>query len=217
MNPIRVLIVDDHVLFREGLAGIINAQEDMRVIGEAGDGLEAIVKAAQLKPDLVLLDIEMPAIDGVEAAAQIRQENPKVVIVMLTVRDDHAKLFQAIKSGAQGYLLKNIRSADLVEMLRGALRGEAALSPLMAANVLEEFRRLSRKVNSKPGEELVELTQREQEVIDLIATGKSDKEIAEILTISLHTAKSHVRNILAKLQANNRREAAAIAREQGWV
>jgi len=217
MNPIRILIVDDHILFREGITGIINSQPDMQIIGEASEGLEAIVKAGQIKPDLILMDIQMPGVDGIEATAKIKSENPEVVIVMLTIWDDDEQLFQAIKYGAQGYLLKNIHSTEMLKQLRGAMRGEAALSPVMAANVLEEFRRLSRKALIDSGDELAMLTPREQEVIGLVAKGTSDKEIAETLTISLHTVKSHVRNILSKLQVNNRREAAELARRQGWL
>lgn len=214
---IGVLLADDHILFREGLSGIIDAQSDMQVLGEAGDGLEAVVKARQLKPDLVMLDIQMPVCDGIEAARQIKNELPDVTIVMLTVRDDDKQLFEAIKNGAQGYLLKNIRSKEMLEMLRSAMRGEVAISPDMAGYFLEEFRRLSRQMPVEVEEQVVALTQREQDVLGQVAKGASDKEIAETLCISLHTVKSHMRNILSKLQVNNRREAAWLARYKGWV
>lgn len=217
MKPYRVLVVDDHVLFREGIAKIIDSQPDMQIIGEAEDGLEAIVKATELNPDLILMDIQMPACDGIEATAKIKKENPDVVVVMLTVRDDDEQLFQAIKYGAQGFLLKNIHSEEMLAMLRGAMQGEAALSPVLAANVLEEFRRLSQKSISIDQSDLATLTIREQDVISLVAEGCGDKEIAEKLTLSVHTVKSHVRNILSKLQVNNRHEAAELARRQGWV
>jgi DNA-binding NarL/FixJ family response regulator len=215
--PYRILLADDHDLFREGLAGIIDGQEDMIVVGEASDGIEAIVKAKDLAPDLILMDIQMPGCDGLEATRQINRDGPDIVIVMLTVRDEDEKLFEALKNGAQGYLLKNIRSGELLSMLRGALHGEAAISPLLAGRILEEFRRLSRLAPSEAGEETVTLTRREQEVLNLAATGSSDKEIAEALFISLNTVKTHMRNILAKLQAGNRREAARIARSKGLV
>lgn len=222
MSQVRILLADDHDLFREGLAGILATQPDMLVVGEASDGLEAIVKAQALKPDLVLLDIQMPGCDGLEAAQKIKKELPETVIVMLTVRDEEEKLFEAIKNGAQGYLLKNIRSRELLEMLRGALRGEAAISTALAGRMLEEFRRLSRLEPLAPGtsssqEPMSALTHREQEVLSLVAEGRTDKEIAAQLSLSLHTVKSHLRNILSKLQVNSRREAAWLARSRGLV
>ena len=217
MECIRVLLVDDHALFREGLAGILNAQPDFEVVGEAGDGLEAVVKAQELVPDLVLMDIGMPGFDGLEATRRIKQELPAVTIVMLTVRDEEEKLFEAIKNGAQGYLLKSIRSHEMVKLLRGAVRGEAAITPALAGRMLEEFRRLSRMSAAEGGEEPVTLTHREQEVLGLVAEGKTDKEIADALHISLHTVKSHMRNILAKLHVSNRYEAARYARDKGLV
>jgi len=217
LDQIRILLADDHDLFREGLAGIIAAQPDMLVVGEASDGLEAIVKARELEPDLILMDIQMPGCDGLEATREIKKELPEVTVVMLTVRDEDEKLFAALKNGAQGYLLKNIRSHEMLEMLRGALRGEAAISPALAGRVLEEFRRLSRLAPLESGGEILPLTQREQEVLGLVATGASDKEIADDLFISLNTVKSHVRNILAKLEVNSRREAARLAKRRGLV
>jgi DNA-binding NarL/FixJ family response regulator len=218
MSRIRILLVDDHDLFREGLAGIISTQPDMLVVGEAGDGLEAIVKASQLKPDLILMDIQMPGCDGLEATQKIKQEFPDIVIVMLTVRDEEENLFEAIKNGAQGYLLKNIRSKDMLEGLRGAMHGEAAISPILAGRMLEEFRRLSQaQPHAAIPDELAGLTLREVEVLSLVAQGRTDKEIAAQLSISLHTVKSHLRNILAKLQVNSRREAAWLARNKGLL
>src|SRR5512136_2739500 len=144
MGRARVLLVDDHALFREGLAGIIGAQPDFEVVGEANDGLEAVVKARGLRPDLILMDVQMPGMDGLEATRQIKQALPETTIVMLTIRDDDEKLFEGLKGGAQGYLLKDIRSQEMLAMLRSALRGEAALSPALAGRVLAEFRRLSK-------------------------------------------------------------------------
>ncbi len=216
MPPVRVLLADDHALFREGLASIIAAQPDMDVVAEASDGLEAVIKARELKPDLILMDVQMPGCDGIEATRQIIKELPQTTIVMLTVRDESEYLFEAIKCGAQGYLLKNIQSREMLEMLRGALRGEAAITPALAGRMLEEFRRL---IQQAPGEidETVTLTGREQEVLSLAAARKTDKEIAEELCLSLHTVKTHMRNILSKLQAGNRRMAARIARDRGLI
>lgn len=213
----RVLLVDDHALFREGLAGIIAAQPDMEVVGEARDGLEAVVKAQALRPDLVLMDVQMPGMGGLDATRQIKQALPETTIVMLTVRDDDDKLFTALKNGAQGYLLKDIRAADLLAMMRGALAGNAALSPRLAGLMLAEFRRLSQQAPlEEQGEEFM-LSRREREVLELAARGASDKEIAEALVVSLYTVKSHMRNILSKLHVSSRQEAARLARQRGLV
>ncbi|OIN87384.1 MAG: DNA-binding response regulator [Anaerolineae bacterium CG1_02_58_13] len=221
MSRTRVLLADDHALFREGLAGIIASQPDLEVVGEANDGLEAVVKAQELKPDLILMDVQMPGMDGLEATRQIKQALPETVIVMLTVRGDDEMLFEALRNGAQGYLLKDIQSKEMLAMLHGALQGEAALSPRMAARVLSEFRRLSSQLQKHPileGEdELVDLTYRELDVLTVAAQGASDKEIAEKLSISIHTVKSHIRNILSKLHVNTRREAARLAKSKGLV
>jgi len=221
MSRTRVLLADDHALFREGLAGIIASQPDLEVVGEANDGLEAVVKAQELKPDLILMDVQMPGMDGLEATRQIKQALPETVIVMLTVRGDDEMLFEALRNGAQGYLLKDIQSKEMLAMLRGALKGEAALSSALAARVLTEFRRLSSQTQKHPilegEEELVDLTHRELDVLTVAAQGASDKEIAEKLSISIHTAKSHMRNILSKLHVNTRREAARLAKSKGLV
>jgi DNA-binding NarL/FixJ family response regulator len=217
MGPIRVLLADDHALFREGLAGIIAAQPDFEVVGEAGDGLEASVKARELAPDLILMDISMPGCDGLEATRRIKRELPATTIVMLTVRDEDEKLFEAVCSGAQGYLLKSIRSRGMLAMLRRAVQGEAALTPAMAGRMLEEFRRLSQRAPELSEDEVATLTPREQEVLSLVAEGKADKEIAEALYLSLHTVKSHMRNILAKLHVSSRYEAAQLARDRKLV
>lgn len=216
MAPVRVLLADDHGLFREGLSGIISSQPDMEVVGEANDGLEAIVKARELKPDLVLMDIQMPDCDGLEATRVIKKEIPDTIIVVLTVRDDEELLFDAIKFGAQGYLLKSIRGKEMLEMLRGALRGDAAISPHLAGRMLEEFRRMSHQMPADTGE-IIDLTPREQEVLSLVAQGKADKEIAVELSISVNTVKSHLRNLLAKLQVSSRREAARLAKNKGLL
>lgn len=217
MSVVRILLADDHTLFREGLAGLLNAQPDLEVIGQAGDGLEALVMARQLKPDLILMDITMPGADGVEVTARIKAELPASIIVMLTMRDEDDKLFEAIKSGAQGYLLKNIRSRELVTLLRGAVQGDAAITPGMGGRMLEEFRRLSQQAPQIPEEPASPLTPREQDVLALVAQGASDQQIAEQLTISINTVKTHMRNILAKLHVNHRQEAARLAQQEGLI
>ncbi len=209
---LRLLLVDDHALFREGLVNLFRYENDFTVVGEAEDADTALDKARELLPDLVLMDIDLPGADGVAATRRIKAELPHVSVVMLTVHDDTEKLMEAVKAGAEGYLVKNIRSAELLEQLRGVKRGEAAISRRMAARILEEFRR---------PEELPEpegdLTQRELEVLELVADRLSNKEIAAQLFLSEHTVKNHLKNILSKLHLRSRRQAAAYGVARGWV
>jgi two-component system NarL family response regulator len=219
----RVLLVDDHALFREGLGMIIGSQPDLEVVGEASDGLEAVVKTAELKPDLVFMDIQMPGCDGLEAARKIKFQFPSTIIIMLTVRSDEGKLFEAIKNGAQGYLLKNMSSNELLAMLRRAIDGDLAITPNLAIRMLDEFRRLSLLGERSSADSLAadtalgELSAREHEILVQVAQGMTDKEIAAAFSISVHTVKTHLRNILGKLQVSGRREAARIAREKGLL
>lgn len=214
----RILLADDHDLFREGLAGLINAQPDLEVVAEAGDGLEALALARKLQPDLVVMDIKMPICDGLEATRLIRAELPAARIVMLTVHDEDRKLFEAVKAGAHGYMLKNTNSTRFLQGIRSALAGEAVLPPKLAAGLLDEFSRLSRRAVLAPAsEDAPILSPREQELLNLIATGASDKEIAAAASISVHTVKSHVRNILTKFHAVNRRHAVELAAQQGLL
>jgi DNA-binding NarL/FixJ family response regulator len=217
MARARILLADDHDLFREGLAGLINAQVDLEVVAEAGDGLEALALARKLEPDLVVMDIKMPVCDGLEATRLIRTELPSARIVMLTVHDEDAKLFEAIKAGANGYMLKNTNSTQFLQGIRNALGGEAVLPPKLAAGLLDEFARLSRRPIPATSEDAPMLSPREQELLNLVATGASDKQIATTLSISVHTVKSHVRNILAKFHAVNRHHAVELAAQQGLL
>lgn len=217
MSPIRVLLVDDHQLFREGLANILNSQPDFEVIGEAGDGLEAQVKARKLKPDLILMDVIMPGCDGLEATQRIKKELPDVTIVMLTVRDEDENLFQSIRNGAQGYLLKSIRSKEMLEMLRAAVKGEAAITPALGGRMLEEFRRISKMTDHRHQVKTEPLTLREQEILSLVAAGNTNLEIASKLHISIHTVKTHMRKILAKLHQSRRYDAAFFALREGLI
>lgn len=215
---INVLLVDDHALFREGLAGLLSSQPDIEVVGQAEDGLEALVMAQELRPDVILMDVTMPGCDGLEATQLIKEALPEAKIVMLTVHDDDDRLFQAIRSGAVGYVLKSTASKVLVPMLRGVMRGEAAISGAMAARILEEFRWLASRMPSRPqGEDTPALTRREKEVLRLVAAGAMDKDIAAELSISLNTVKTHVRNILGKLHATSRHQAAAYAVQEGLI
>ena len=216
MSDIRVLLVDDHALFREGLGMIISNQPDMVVVGQAGDGLEAVHKAVDLRPDLILMDIQMPGMDGIEATRRIKKELPSTTVVILTVRDDEENLFEAIKSGAQGYLLKTMQAPALIDMLHRALAGEVAIPPRLAGEMLEEFRRLS-QFEPHEKDEYAELSPRELEVLNQVALGKTDKEIALALSLSVNTIKTHLRNILSKLHVSGRKEAARLAKDKGLV
>ncbi len=211
MTCTRLLLADDHDLFREGLARLINAQPDMEVVGQASDGLEALALACDLHPDLIAMDINMPLCDGLEATRLIRAEWPEACILILTVHDEDEKLFEAIKAGASGYMLKNVGSADFLHGVHSILAGEAVLPPKLAARLLSEFARLAVRPVPEPPSDAHDLTPREREILNLIAAGATDKEIAAQLTLSLHTVKSHVRSILAKMHAANRREAARLA------
>lgn len=214
MSPLRIVLVDDHLLFREGLARLLSYYDDFTIVGEAAGSLEACQLVGEKRPDLVLMDIELPGEgDGVSATRQITLEYPDVRVVILTAYDETARLLEAIKAGAQGYLVKNIRSAELVEQLRGLVRGEAAISRRMATRLLDEFRR---GPDMLPNED-ADLTTRELEVLTLLSDRLSNKEIAERLVLSEHTVKNHVKNILAKLHLRNRRYAAAYGVARGLV
>lgn len=217
MSKIRVLLVDDHDLFREGLARILDSQGDFEVVGEATNGLEAVAEARKLKPDLILMDVGMPVCDGLEATQRIKREFPNMTIVMLTVFDENEKLFEAIRSGAQGYLLKNIRRQEMLALLQGAVRGDAAITTALAGRMLEEFRRMDKHTSIDAEDKSNLLTDREKEVLILVAAGASNKEVAEKLSVSIHTVKSHMRKILDKLHLSSRREAASFARREGLI
>jgi DNA-binding NarL/FixJ family response regulator len=216
MEPLRILLVDDHVLFRKGVASLLESRQDIQVVGEAGDGAEAIARTRQLAPDLILMDIGMPGYNGLEATWQIKREMPGVKIIMLTVSDYDRDLFTAIKNGAQGYLLKNLEPSRMFEMLDGARRGEAAISGMLAAKILQEFREPHPEPAQQP-ETRDELTPREIEVLEQVVQGASNKEIAVALSISENTVKIHLRNILEKLHLQNRIQAAVYAVREGLV
>ncbi|HOG47416.1 MAG TPA: response regulator transcription factor [Anaerolineae bacterium] len=214
--PVRVLLVDDHKIFRRGLAKLIEPMGDIQVVGEAGDGREALEQARALRPDLILMDIQMPGWDGLKATRLIKEEMPEIKIVMLTISDEDDDLFEAIKGGAEGYLLKNIDPEALFAMLRGMSQGEAPVSRLTAARILDEFARLARSQAPTSGQQ-ESLSQRETEVLELVVQGMMNKEIGAQLFITENTVKNHLRNILAKLHLQNRAQAAAYALREGLV
>jgi DNA-binding NarL/FixJ family response regulator len=212
MQPQRLLLVDDHALFREGLISLLSYQDDFIVVGEAEDTERALEQARALEPDIVLMDIELPGEDGVVVTRRLKMDMPTVTVVMLTVRDDSQTLFEAIKAGAAGYLVKNVRSRELLERLRGLARGEAAISRRLAARILEEIR--GTPLPLLPEEEL---TARELDVLELVAARLSNAQIAERLVISEHTVKHHMKSILSKLHLRNRHQAAAYGIARGWL
>jgi DNA-binding NarL/FixJ family response regulator len=214
MKPIRVLIADDHALFRRGLASLLAAEPGFEVVGEAVNGEQALTLARELMPDVILMDVSMPEVDGLAATRRIKAEIPQARIVILTVSDVERDLFEAIKNGAQGYLLKKIEPQALFGTLRGVVQGEAPVSRLMAARLLEEFSRHRRQTESAPPFS-APLTEREKDVLEHVALGRSNKEIASALGITENTAKNHLKNILEKLHLENRVQAATFALRTG--
>jgi len=209
----RVLLADDHALVRAGIASLLETW-GMEVVGQAADGREALELARTLRPDLILMDIGMPNVSGLEATRLVKSELPDVRIVMVTVSDDDADLFEAIKSGAEGYLLKGMSETDFNRVLSGIASGEPALSSGLAARILDEFARRSQPASDAPQDQ-EELTEREREVLMLVSEGATNREIAARLVISEHTVSFHVRNILAKLHLKNRAQAVAYAIRSG--
>ncbi|GHH68498.1 DNA-binding response regulator [Streptosporangium violaceochromogenes] len=211
-DPIRVLIVDDHALIRRSLEMALTAEADIEVVGEASDGQEAVELADRLTPDVVLMDVRMPRRSGIEATREIKTSVPSTRIIMLTVSDEEEDLFEAIKAGATGYLLKNVQLDEVPEAVRGVHEGQSLINPAMAAKLISEFANMSRKEAERPPQVPVpRLTDREMEVLRLVAKGMNNREIAKQLFISENTVKNHVRNILDKLQLHSRMEAVVYA------
>jgi len=209
----RLLLADDHALFRKGLASLLAKEPGFEVVGEARDGAEAIIQARALKPDVILMDVHMPVVDGLEATREIRDILPATRIVMLTVSEEDKDLFEAIKCGAHGYLSKKIEPTELREMLDGVFRGEAPLSRATAAKILSEFNAGSVRSKNRTEDEL---SARETEVLQLLAEGLTNKEIGARLAIAENTVKNHLKSILTKLHLQNRVQAAAHAIQHGF-
>ena len=215
---LRVLLVDDQPLFRRALATLIGAQFDMTVVGEGENGRDALEKVRALKPDLVLMDVNMPDSSGGDGVAAIRAAGFATPIIMLTVSEDDDDLFESIKAGANGYLLKNVRPEQLFEDMRGVMRGEAPIAPAVASKLLDALRTggIPARGQATPAPQDTILTRRESEILQLVANGLSNKEIANELTITEGTVKNHVHNALEKLHLTNRVQAAAYAVRQGF-
>jgi DNA-binding NarL/FixJ family response regulator len=219
MNNIRILLVDDQNLFREGLRTMLSVHPGLEVVGEAANGQQAIEQATYLRPDIVLMDLRMPGLDGVAATRQLHQLLPQSRVIVLTTFDDDEYVFDGLRAGAVGYLLKDVPSEKLVEAIRAAARGETFLQPAVAAKVVAEFTRLSSQpaVTSRSRPLAEPLSDRELEILGLVGSGASNKEIAANLVITEGTVKNHLTNILGKLGVRDRTQAALKAKELGLI
>jgi DNA-binding NarL/FixJ family response regulator len=215
IDQIKILIVDDQALFREGLNTLLSVQDDFHVVGEAANGEEAISMAKRYQPDVVLMDLRMPVLDGVSAVKQLQNEEVSSKVIFLTTFDDDEYVFEGLQAGAVGYLLKDVSSEKLFEAVRAAALGEYFLMPSITAKVMTEFSRLARSAGSIDPTVKNPLSNREMEILQLIATGASNKEIANRLVITEGTVKNHVTNILGKLAARDRMHAVIAAKEMG--
>jgi DNA-binding NarL/FixJ family response regulator len=212
-EPIRTMIVDDHALFRRGLEMVLGSEADIELVGQASDGTEAVEKAAESLPDVVLMDIRMPRSNGIEACRAMKEAAPSAKIVILTISDEEEDLFEAIRAGASGYLLKDIPLDEVADTVRAVHGGQSLINPSMAGKLLTEFAALAKRDDEERAQELPapRLTEREMQVLKLVARGMNNRDIAKELFISENTVKNHVRNILEKLQIHSRMEAVMVA------
>src|ERR1700719_4208166 len=212
-EPIRVLIADDHALFRRGLEMVLEEEDDIDLVGQASDGTEAVAVAGEALPDVVLMDIRMPKTSGIEACRATKEVAPSAKIVMLTISDEEEDLFEAIRAGASGYLLKDIPLDEVADAVRAVYGGQSLINPSMAGKLLTEFATLARRDDEERAQQVPapKLTDREMQVLKLVARGMNNRDIAKELFISENTVKNHVRNILEKLQIHSRMEAVMIA------
>lgn len=215
MDPLRVLIADDHPLFRSGMRALLGAVQDTTVVGEATCGEEAVDLAARLQPDVVVMDLQMPGVSGVEATRRILDASPDVGVLMVTMFEDDYSVFATMRAGAKGYVLKDTAEEDMLHAIRAVGRGEAIFSPSIARRVMDFFKGARSGADAVPERAFPELTGREREVLDLIAGGLSNPEIASCLYLSPKTVRNHVSNIFAKLQVADRARAIVRAREAG--
>lgn len=217
MSPIRIVLVDDQALFREGLKTLLSVQPAFVVAGEAANGEEAIQKVVSLRPDVVLMDLRMPVMDGVTATRRLHSLAPQVRVIVLTTFDDDESVFDGLRAGAVGFLLKDVSPAKLYEAIQAAARGESILQPSIAAKVIAEFSRLANQAPTPQGALVEPLSEREIEVLHQVATGASNREIAADLVIAEGTVKNHLTNILRKLEVADRAQAVLKARQLGII
>ncbi len=215
-EPIRTMIVDDHALFRRGLEMVLDEEGDIDLVGQASDGAEAVEKAAESLPDIVLMDIRMPRSSGIEACRAMKEAAPSAKIIILTISDEEEDLFEAIRAGASGYLLKDIPLDEVADTVRAVHGGQSLINPSMAGKLLTEFAALAKRDDDDGTDRVQEvpaprLTEREMQVLKLVARGMNNRDIAKELFISENTVKNHVRNILEKLQIHSRMEAVMVA------
>lgn len=214
MQKIKVLLVDDHTLLRQGLRKLLELEHSIEVVGEAENGKEALEKAKELNPDVVLLDINMPGMNGVEATSFLKESHPETKIIILTIHKDDEYIFEAVKAGASGYLLKDVDTQDLVRAVETAFKGESIIDPAIASKLLHEFSRIS-KGNVETLHDC--LTEREREILRLLVQGLSNRDVAEKLFISEKTVKNHISNIFRKLEVTDRTQAVVKALKIGMV
>lgn len=214
MEKIRLLLAEDHVVVREGTRELVQRERDMEVVGEAGDGQEAIELATKLRPDVVIMDIAMPRVNGIEATKRIKEISPNTAVLILTAYDNEQYIFALLEAGAAGYLLKNVRGSELIEAVRAVYSGESVLHPVVTRKVVDRFRMARGAPGEEPGREV--LSEREMEVLRLAAKGISNKDIARELCLSARTVQAHLGNIFNKLGVGSRTEAVLHALRRGW-
>jgi len=215
LEKIKILIADDHAFVREGTRRILEQEPDLEVVAEAGNGEEAVALASELKPDVAIIDVAMPKLDGIEATRRIKALCPAVAVLVLSAYDDDQFVFGLLEAGAAGYLLKSVRGHEIVDAIRAVDAGESVLHPSVARKVLNRFASVSSKTQRKKPLEL--LTDREMEVLKLVTKGLSNKDIADELSLSIRTVQGHLANIFNKLRVSSRTEAVVRALKEGWV
>lgn len=216
MAPIRLVIVDDHTLFREGVKALLSTTEDIQVVGEAGDGETALAQILAHQPDIVLMDIHMPGLSGIQITHKILADHPKTGVIMVTMMEDDASIFASMRAGARGYLLKGADPREMLSVIRAVAEGQALFGPGIAARLMRYFQELSAAPLSSPADvPFPELTERELEVLHLISQGYNNHEIAQRLVISPKTVRNHITNVFSKLQVADRAQAIVLARQAG--